>query len=38
MDPVILRGIERLVAVGIGGISACLGYCLFLRIPEHAPP
>jgi len=35
MDEVILRAVERLVAVLIGGLSVYLGYRLFLRIPEQ---
>src|SRR6266508_1579377 len=35
MDEVILRAIERLLAVVIGGLCVYLGYRLFLRIPEQ---
>jgi hypothetical protein len=35
MDEVILRAVERLVAVLIGGLSVYLGYRLFLCIPEQ---
>jgi hypothetical protein len=35
MDEVILRAVERLLAVIIGGLSVYLGYRLFLRIPEQ---
>ena len=35
MDPVILRSIERIVAVLIGGLSIYLGFRLFLAIPER---
>jgi hypothetical protein len=32
MDPILLRGIERVIAVLIGGVSIILGFFLFLRI------
>jgi hypothetical protein len=35
MDEVILRAVERLVAVLIGGLGVYLGYRLFLCIPEQ---
>jgi hypothetical protein len=35
MDEVMLRAIERLLAVIIGGLSVYLGYRLFLCIPEQ---
>jgi hypothetical protein len=35
MDEVLLRAVERLLAVIIGGLSVYLGYRLFLRIPEQ---
>lgn len=34
MEPVILRGIERIIVVLIGGISIYLGYRLFLKLPH----
>lgn len=33
---VLMRPLERLLAVGIGGISIYLGYRLFLALPEHS--
>lgn len=35
MDPMILRAIERILAVAIGGLSICLGYRLFLAVPRQ---
>jgi len=35
MDEVILRAIERLLAMIIGGLCVYLGYHLFLCIPEQ---
>lgn len=35
MDPVILRAIERIIAVVIGGVCIWLGQRLFLQIPEQ---
>jgi hypothetical protein len=35
MEPVILRAIERILAVLIGGLSVYLGYSLFLHLPEQ---
>jgi hypothetical protein len=35
MDEVILRAVERLLAVIIGGLSVYQGYRLFLCIPEQ---
>jgi hypothetical protein len=35
MDPVILRALERILAVVIGGVCVYLGYRLFLHIPEQ---
>jgi hypothetical protein len=32
MDPILLRSIERMIAVLIGGVSIVLGFFLFLRI------
>ncbi len=34
MDPIILRFLERILAVGIGGMAIFLGYRMFLKIPE----
>lgn len=33
MDPLTLRGIERILAVAIGGVSIVLGYRLFSAVP-----
>jgi hypothetical protein len=35
VDPLVLRFIERITAVLIGGFAIYLGYHLFLRVPEH---
>jgi hypothetical protein len=35
MDPMTLRGAERLIAILIGGMSVVLGFLLFLRIPSE---
>jgi hypothetical protein len=35
MDPALLRSLERILAVAIGGMSIVLGYRLFLALPEH---
>lgn len=35
MEHIILRGIERIIVVLIGGISIYLGYRLFLKLPYH---
>lgn len=35
MDPALLRSLERILAVGIGGLSIVLGYRLFLALPEQ---
>jgi hypothetical protein len=35
MEPDTLRALERILAVGIGGLSIYLGYCLFLHIPDQ---
>lgn len=35
MDPLVLRFLERITAVLIGGLAIYLGYHLFLRVPEH---
>ena len=35
MEPVIMRAIERILAVLIGGLSVYLGYNLFLHLPEQ---
>lgn len=35
MDAEVLRGIERLVVVLVGGLSVYLGYRLFLSLPEQ---
>ena len=35
MDPVVLRSLERLLVVAIGGLSIVLGYRLFLAMPEQ---
>ena len=35
MDPEVLRGIERLAVVVVGGMSVYLGYRLFLNLPEQ---
>jgi hypothetical protein len=35
LDPLLMRFLERIVAVLIGGLAICLGYRLFLRIPEQ---
>jgi hypothetical protein len=34
MDPVILRSLERILVVAIGGMSIWLGYRLFLAVPQ----
>jgi hypothetical protein len=34
MEPMILRSLERLMDVAIGGLSIYLGYKLFLKLPE----
>lgn len=34
MEPIILREIERIIVVVIGGISIYLGYRLFLKLPN----
>ena len=35
MEPDTLRALERILAVGIGGLSIYLGYRLFLHIPDQ---
>jgi hypothetical protein len=35
MDPIILRAVERILAVLIGGLSIVLGYRLFLALPQQ---
>ncbi len=35
MDPALLRSLERILAVAIGGMSIVLGYRLFLALPEQ---
>lgn len=35
MDPAVLRSLERLLAVTIGGLSILLGYRLFLAMPQQ---
>lgn len=35
MDPLVLRFIERITAVLMGGLAIYLGYHLFLRVPEQ---
>ena len=35
MDPILLRFIERLTAVLIGGLAIYLGYRLFQSVPEQ---
>lgn len=35
MDPFILRAVERILAVAIGGLSVYLGYRLFIKLPER---
>jgi hypothetical protein len=35
MDPLVLRFVERITAVLIGGLAIYLGYHLFFRVPEH---
>ena len=35
MDAEVLRGIERLMVVVVGGLSVYLGYRLFLNLPEQ---
>ena len=35
MDIQILRGMERIIAVLIGGFSVYLGYRLFMNLPEQ---
>jgi hypothetical protein len=35
MDPAILRSLERILAVAIGGMSIWLGYRLFIALPEQ---
>jgi hypothetical protein len=35
-DPVIFRGVERLLGVAIGGMAIYLGYRLFQDVPEQA--
>ena len=35
VDPVLLRFIERITGVLIGGVAIYLGYRLFLSVPEH---
>lgn len=35
MDPLLLRFLERLTVVLIGGMAIYLGFRLFLKVPEH---
>ena len=35
MDPALLRSLERILAVAIGGMSIILGYRLFLALPQQ---
>jgi len=35
MNPVMLRGVERIIAVLVGALSIYLGYNLFLAVPEQ---
>lgn len=35
MDPLILRALERILAVLVGGLSVYLGYRLFIKLPER---
>jgi hypothetical protein len=35
MDPAILRSLERILAVAIGGMSIWLGYRLFIALPQQ---
>jgi hypothetical protein len=35
MDPAVLRSLERILVVAIGGLSILLGYRLFLAMPEQ---
>lgn len=35
MEPIILRALERLLGVLIGGVAIYLGYRLFLKLPEQ---
>lgn len=35
-DPILLRGLERIVAVIVGGVAVYLGYRLFLAIPDQS--
>jgi hypothetical protein len=35
MDPFLLRVIERILAVAIGGLSIVLGYRLFIQLPDQ---
>jgi len=35
MEPALLRSLERILAVAIGGMSIALGYRLFLALPEQ---
>ena len=35
MDPLILRSLERILSVAIGGLSIVLGYRLFLALPTQ---
>jgi hypothetical protein len=34
MDPIFVRGVERIIVVLIGGMSIYLGYRLFLKLPQ----